>query len=174
MEGAQAADDLLRLLRQESNLSADSYSYAAVLHAHAKAGGGRPAALRATALLGEFLQLAPRRGRATSTTATDGRSPRTDDVCHNAVMDAWAASGDSRAGQRAERILRQLQQDHRRTATRVSYNACIKAYARSGQPDDAQRLLDEMKEAAAEGDVQVTPDKVSLSTCMHAWAKSTT
>eukprot|EP00977_Amphora_coffeiformis_P001471 scaffold294_cov221-Amphora_coffeaeformis.AAC.27 len=173
MEAAQAADDLLRTLWRETNLQADSYSYAAVLHAYAKAGGQRPAALRATELLQEFLQLAATPPITTTTTTLQNNPPRTD-VCHNAVMDAWAASSDVRAGQRAEQILRQLQQDPRRTATRVSYNAVIKAYAKSGQPEDAQRILDEMKQVASEGkNSHVAPDKVSLSTCMHAWAKST-
>ena len=172
MEAARAADDLLRLLRQETNLQADSYSYAAVLHAYAKAAGHRPAALRATELWQEFLQLAVTPTTTTTTTRSQ-HPPRSTDVCHNAVMDAWAASGDVRAGQRAEQILRQLQQDPCRTATRVSYNACIKAYAKSGQPEEAQRILDEMKQAAFQGNGHVTPDKVSLSTCMHAWAKST-
>lgn len=186
MEAANAADNLLRVLWQETNLRADSYSYAAVLHAYAKAEGQRPAALRATELLQEFLQLTNVVTATTTTTTTTTtapmhhpRIPPRTDVCHNAVMDAWAVSGDIRAGQRAEQILRSLQQDPHRTATRVSYNAVIKAYARSGQPEEAQRILDEMKRVATRGDDEkgtngyVTPDKVSLSTCMHAWAKST-
>lgn len=165
VESAHAADNLLRVLWQETNLRADSYSYSAVLHAYAKSGGGRTAALRATELLQDFVQL------SMLTDAPKHKSPRTD-ICHNAVIDAWAVSGDALAGHRAEQILRQLQQDPRRSATRVSFNAVIKAYARCGQPEEAQRILDEMRDLA-QFDSSVKPDKVSLSTCIHAWAKST-
>jgi pentatricopeptide repeat protein len=165
MDAARSADKLLRLLWTETNLQADSYSYAAAINSYAKAGGQRPAALRATELLQEFLGISHNPADASFNKRSSKEVPLTD-VCHNAVMDAWAVSGDERSGQRAEQILRQLRQDPLRKPTRVSYNACIKAYARSGQPQEAQRILNEMKILAKEGDSEMAPDKVSLSTCV--------
>jgi pentatricopeptide repeat protein len=175
MEAAQAADNLLQILWRETNLRADSYSYAAVLHAYAKANGGRPAALRASELLKRYIQLSIILNATTNVTTSNSNMPKQrTDICHNAAMDAWAVSGDDMAGHRAEQILRQLRQDPLRSATRVSFNSVIKAYARCGQPEEAQRILDEMKQLAIQTkDPSVAPDKVSLSTCIHAWAKST-
>jgi pentatricopeptide repeat protein len=165
MDAAREADKLLRLLWTETNLQADSYSYAAAINSYAKAGGQRPAALRATELLQEFIGISHNPADDSLKKRSSKEFPLTD-VCHNAVMDAWAVSGDERSGQRAEQILRQLQQDPLRKPTRVSYNACIKAYARSGQPQEAQRILNEMKVLTEKGDTDMAPDKVSLSTCV--------
>ena len=110
---ATRADDLLTQLHRHPTLHADTYSYSAVLHAYAKSGGKRAAALRAEALLQQLEQLVK----------------VTTDNCHNAVMDCWSVSGDPDAGRRAQRILTMLEE--RGLATRISYNACLKAWART-------------------------------------------
>lgn len=150
--GAQAADELLKVLLKDNK--ADAYSYAAVLNAYAKSGGRLRAAQRATELLTQLEQ-------SSIVLQTD--------VCHNAVMNAWAVSGCPRAGPRAEQILEGLQSSTSIGPTRISYNACIKAFSRSSQPQEAQRLLEQMKQFDR---VDLMPDKISYSTCIDAWARS--
>lgn len=163
LASAQRADNLLSvLLRLSSTLKApytpDAYSYAAVLHAYAKSGGKLRAALRANELLEQLIHS----NRRLDT-----------DVCHNAVINAWAASGDPRAGSRAEQILRRLLGSTDIQPTLISFNACIKAYAKSGQPDHAQRLLDELKKMSGKRP-ELAPDKISYSSCIDAWSRSCT
>ena len=161
MAAAEGADRLLSILLQSPSCQADSYSWAAVLHAYAKSEGKLLAARRAQELLEQWMTL------PSSFTGLPT------DVCHNAVIDAWAVSGDERAGERAEALLRQLECRGRPEdsdavlPTLVSYNACIKAYARAGRAQDAQRLLDELRNSTT-----LHPDKISYATCMDAWAKS--
>lgn len=47
-------------------------------------------------------------------------------------------------------------------ATRISYNACLKAWACSHDPEKAESLLRQMP----------TPDKISYTTVIDAWAKA--
>jgi pentatricopeptide repeat protein len=136
---------------------ADAYSYAAVLNGYAKSGGKMKAALRATELLEQFER--------------SSLSQVTSDVCHNAAMNAWAVSGSPQAGDRAERILRQLLGIQTVIPTRIAFNACIKAYAKAGQPTDAQRLLNQMK-ALSISHPHLTPDKITYSSCIDAWSRS--
>ena len=151
--------ELLQLQQKRTHLQADTYSYAAVLTAHAKSKGGKTAALRAEELLIQMeTSLFPAHSNAVLGT----------DVCHNAVMDAWSVSGDSWAGERAERWLRKLD-----SPSRISYNSCLKAYSRSQAPMEAQRLLTEMKTLANSTHPQLEPDKISVSTCIDAWARWT-
>ena len=84
------------------------------------------------------------------------------------IVDAWSVSGDSWAGERAERWLRKLG-----SPSRISYNSCLKAYSRSQAPMEAERLLTEMKTLANSTHPQLEPDKISVSTCIDAWAKWT-
>ena len=179
MAAARQAEELLDLLwsLEEGNstvtakskdlplLQVDAYSYAAVLNAYAKSGGRLRAAQRATELLEQMQQrLHPSTSRAVRT-----------DVCHNAVMNAWAVSGDTaRAGPRAEQILRSLlTEDSKILPTRISFNACIKGYAKSGQPDEARRLLEELRKLSVSAESRrgdLTPDKISYSTVIDAYS----
>jgi PPR repeat len=152
---AQRADQLLHQLlelqQSQPHLQADTYSYSAVLNAYAKSNGRKAAALRAEELLTQMQQ-------SLTTFRTD--------VCHNAVMDAWSVSEDPQAGERAESILRNLP-----NPSRISYNSCIKAYARSHAPNQAQRLLEEMRTLSQNSRPELEPDKISISTCIDAWSK---
>jgi len=143
----QLLQELLELQQSQPYLRADSYSYASVVNAHAKSNGGKLAALRAEQLL---IQM------ETSLYPAHSKERLTTDVCHNAVMDAWAVSGAPWAGERAESWLRKLN-----NPTCISYNACIKAYARSKAPMEAQRLLKEMQMLANTTHPHLEPDKVS-------------
>lgn len=157
IQAAKRADKLLQiLLLQAPTLKADSYSYSAVLNAYAKSGGKRKAALRAEELLYQM-----------------ENSMRVEtDICHNAVINCWSVSGDPDAGRRAQNWLTRLEENKQNpTPTRISYNACIKAWARSedGAPK-AHQLLQRMQSLGG----PLSPDKISYSTCIDAYCKCTT
>ena len=151
-DSARRADELLQTLLQIPHLRADGYSYLAVLNAWAKSGGKREAALRSETLLEQMEH---------SITVDS-------DFCYNAVMDCWSVSGCDDSGRRAERWLTRLEEQGP-NPTRVSYNACIKAWARTknGAPE-AHRLLMRMKHIGGD----LSPDKISYSTCIDAWCRS--
>jgi pentatricopeptide repeat protein len=156
VDAAKRADKLLQILLQAPTLIADTYSYSAVLNAYAKSGGKRKAALRAEELLYQM-----------------ENSMKVDtDFCHNAVINCWSVSGDLDAGRRAQSWLTKLEENKREpTPTRISYNACIKAWARSenGAPK-AHNLLLRMQSLGG----TLSPDKISYSTCIDAYCKCTT
>ena len=175
LKGAKRADKLLQYLLKVSdenknkNVCADSYSYSNVLNAYAKSGGKLRAARRAEELLHQM----------------ELTMKITTDVCHNAVMDCWSLSGDDDAGRRAQVILTKLEENKERNKklktkggattsslspepTKISYNICLKAWARSKNGAlQAHNLLVRMQE----NDLQ--PDKISFSTCIDAYCRGT-
>jgi len=178
LEGAQRADKLLKFLLRTSvdnknkSIVADSYSYGNILNAYAKSGGKRRAALRAEELL-QQMELSMK---------------ITTDICHNAVMDCWSLSGDDDAGRRAQVLLSKLEENKERNRqskinrnattsillpqpTKISYNICLKAWARSKNGAlQAHKLLIRMQE---NDDVDLHPDKISFSTCIDAYCRGT-
>jgi pentatricopeptide repeat protein len=158
MPAARRADALLTILLQQPGLQADTYSYSAVLHAYAKSGGQRTAALRAEALLHQM-------------ECSLGDSKIQTEICHNAVMDCWSVSGNPDAGRRAQLWLTHLEERGQPPPTRISYNACLKAWARSpGGAQQAHSILKRMKKLGG----AIAPDKISYSTCIDAYCKSGT
>ena len=179
LKGAQRADELLQLLLKTSDenknksIVADSYSYSNVLNAYAKSGGKRRAALRAEELLQQM----------------EVSMKITTDICHNAVMDCWSLSGDDDAGRRAQILLTKLEENQERNRkskmnrnatttisllpqpTKISYNICLKAWARSKNGAlQAHKLLTRMQE---NGEKDLHPDKISFSTCIDAYCRGT-
>uniref|UniRef100_A0A7S4EP10 Pentacotripeptide-repeat region of PRORP domain-containing protein n=1 Tax=Pseudo-nitzschia australis TaxID=44445 RepID=A0A7S4EP10_9STRA len=177
LEGAQRADKLFQFLLRTSddnkNIVADSYSYSSVLNAYAKSGGKQKAALRAEELLQQM----------------EFTMKITTDICHNAVMDCWSLSGDDDAGRRAHVLLTKLEENKIRNRksrrninattsssllpepTRISYNICLKAWARSTDgATHAHALLTRMQQNDEE---DLHPDKISFSTCIDAYCRST-
>ena len=94
------------------------------------------------------------------------------DVCHNAVINCWSVSGDQDAGRRAQVWLTKLEENKNGPKpTRISYNACIKAWARS--KDGASKAHNLLKRMQSLGEA-LSPDKISYSTCIDAYCRSTT
>jgi pentatricopeptide repeat protein len=160
LEAARRADMLLEILLQtsrQSNVRADAYSYSSVLNAYAKSGGSRRAALRAEELLSQM----------------ENTMKIETEVCHNCVMECWSVSGDSDAGRRAQVWLTRLEESNALPdPTIISYNICLKAWARSKNgASQAHQLLDRMN---ASSDACLRPDKISYSTCIDAYSRSQT
>lgn len=98
----------------------------------------------------------------------------------NAVINAWAESGESDSGERAEQILNHMTNLYNagetcaRPNTRT-YNTVIKAWAHSkkrGAAREAEKVLSSMHECFARGNMDAEPDKISFTLLLLAWAKS--
>ncbi|KAG7353119.1 PPR: pentatricopeptide repeat domain containing protein [Nitzschia inconspicua] len=163
IKAARRADALLQILLKNTgpHVHPDEYSYSAVLNAYAKSGGKRQAALRAEELLNQM----------------ETTLKITTDVCHNSVMECWAMSNDDDAGRRAQVWLTRLEENKFKLQrlphpTRIAYNICLKAWARSKNGAlQAHNLLNRMN---ALSESSLKPDKISYSTCMDAYCRSTT
>ena len=100
-----------------------------------------------------------------------------DKISFNAVINAWARSGDNRAPSRAEHILKIMEECDVQPDL-YSYNAVINAWVKSGQKGSASRaeqILAEMESQSREGGsirFSVKPDTVTYNTVIHALAKS--
>jgi len=90
----------------------------------------------------------------------------------NAVVDAYAKSGDPNAVAEAERIVARMRDAGKKSGlypNTATYNSLLNVYAKSGQPDAAYRAEDTLDRMIEEG---VAPDVTSYSTVVHAWARS--
>ena len=148
---AKRADALFQILKTVAQ--PDSYSYAAVLNALAKSKGGRKAALRAQEIVEEM--------------EASGMKITTD-ICHNTLMNTWAGQPDG--GEKCGRILEHLERNS--LSTLVSYNACIKAWMRTKDPQkagpEAHKILDRLK-VLCKKNPSLKPDKVTYTSTINAW-----
>jgi len=102
-------------------------------------------------------------------------------VSFNAVIDAFAKSGESAAAEKAEGILKHMEylyesgQNIDAKPNVRSFNSVINAWAKSGDENAAQKaeqVLDRMEKLYAAGNNDVKPDATSFSTVINAWARS--
>lgn len=91
-----------------------------------------------------------------------------DVVTFNILLDAWAKSGDSYAGERAEEVLQWMEREQVEPDTR-SYNYVIDAYSKSGKPLQAEAILGHLMNLR-EGGSEVGPDEFSFTAVVHGWA----
>ena len=99
-------------------------------------------------------------------------------VTFSTVIKAWARSGSSSTAEKAEALLRRVQElsenewpDVKPNA--VMYTSVIHAWANAGDPDRAELLLKQMYEDyMLNGNSEVKPNKYSFNTVLAAWAKS--
>jgi pentatricopeptide repeat protein len=94
-------------------------------------------------------------------------------VIYSAVIDAWSKSRRREAPDRALKLLREMQALSDSGHTEVSpniitFNSVISSFASQGRVDEAQSLLDEMKQGGA----TPRPDAISYSTVIYACSKS--
>lgn len=98
----------------------------------------------------------------------------------NTVINVWAKAAASRpdAAGRAEALLREMidSGDEQLLPTRVSFNTCMDAWAKSRHPEAPQKcesLLREMESLRSlTGHAYLRADKVSYTCVMSAWARS--
>lgn len=182
-ESAERAQQILQRLEAmtaKSGISSTklvrptSFSYATVIHAWAKSGGGAAAAQKANAILDRLLTKTNEHGY--------DELARPDTVVFNAVITAWASSGDPLCGSKAVELLRQMKEldesfrfDNCKPDV-VTYNSVLSALSRSGHINSAvqaERILKEMIMARkADPESNPAPNVISYNTVLHAWSKS--
>jgi len=95
----------------------------------------------------------------------------------NAVINAWAKSSQNNAPQRAESILKRMDElylsgNADAKPNRVNFNCVIDAWGKSGDAKKAEELLQRMELRYENGDEDMKPNVRSFNTVMDAWAKS--
>ncbi len=93
---------------------------------------------------------------------------------HNAILNAWANSGEEGSAERAESLLLGMEKgiDGVKPNT-VSYNICIDAYAKEGNGEMAEALLNRMDEFFLRRENRdCKPNTRSFNSVMNAYAKS--
>jgi hypothetical protein len=91
----------------------------------------------------------------------------------NAVLEGWANSNESGSGERAEKILLQMEQVHCLKPTCRSYNAVIKAYVKNGNRNTAaNKVYDLVTKMEATNDPQVLPNKRSYNLLLYSLANA--
>jgi len=106
----------------------------------------------------------------------DGTSDELPNAYHyNAILNAWANSGDDLRAERTEDLLLKMETgiDGVKPTT-VSYNVCIDAYAKNGDGQKAEAVLNRMDEFyQTEENRECKPNTRSYNSVMNAYAKST-
>jgi len=157
------------------HLAPDSFSFTAVISALSRWANrsrknAREAAVRAMQLLSRMESMAEGGNRHVAPTA----------VTFNTVLDVLSKTGNMQDAKRAEALVERMQQlyDDRRNANArpsvISYNACMKAYARCAAngaedaPDRAEELLQHMKNTG------INADRITYTTLIDCYAKAAT
>ena len=102
-------------------------------------------------------------------------------VTFSTVINAWARTGSSKAAEKAEALLHQVQELHNSQGwpdvdvkpNTVMYTAVINAWANAGNAKRADLLLQQMyQEYAVEHNHDVKPGIRTFNTVLSAWSKS--
>ena len=105
---------------------------------------------------------------------------KVDTISFNAVLDAWARSGDRVAPRRAEQILDHMDELYRSgnkgvKPDRYTYNTLINVWAKCGERGSAARaehVLSVMEKRFRDGDHDFKPNTRTYTSVIDAWAKS--
>ncbi len=181
-----------------SDVMPTTINFNTVLGAWAKSNSGRAGAERAERIL-EWMDDLRNSGNTDIKPDTisfnaciDGKWSLIQKSCHGAELDihmlisssfvtiAWARSGDKKAAERAEQILRHMDQLYAAgnkaiKADSYSYNTVLNAWAKSGltgAPQRAERILSIMETKYRNGDVSLKPNTRTYTTVVDTWAKS--
>lgn len=92
---------------------------------------------------------------------------------YNSAINAWANSRKETSGIRAEALLKMMDGNSRIKPDTISYNACIDAYAKNGDEEEAERLLRTMEESHDSAfNLLCKPNRKSYNSVINAYAKS--
>jgi hypothetical protein len=103
-----------------------------------------------------------------------------DTISFSSVINAWAASGDPVAPQRAEALLKRMQKMHEAgnhdvKPNTITINSIISAWAQSGDYDAgscANQHLTCTKNVEALGQKECGPDEITYNFVIKAWSNS--
>lgn len=185
VEGATRAEQILErmeYLRTQGNIKIQptSYSFATVITAWAKAKVGKNKtqnAERAQFILNRMNDFRRKIG-SKDTDREYASQLYPDSVVYNAVLDAWARSGEPIAGTRAEELLAQLEelskQDDRLTPDTITYNSVINCHANSlhiNAAKAAESILMRMEKLKKEGS-DIRPNTLTYNQVLKTYSKS--
>jgi hypothetical protein len=97
---------------------------------------------------------------------------------YNRLLNAWAKSGETDSGERADSILRQMESfalgsDDDVSPDIISYNSVLNACANSGNPTAITQIEHLILEMILKGNPKLTPTVVSYGTWLKSIASST-
>ena len=162
---ARKAEDLLATMESLENAQPDQKSYTSVMSAIVRSGDWEAP---------ERVMRVYKRMQAASKEAKNGDLLRPDVVTYGMLLDMWAKSKRDDAGERAEQLLRDMQNDGLNTNV-VNYNNTILAHARSKKPrsfERAEALLREMEMRDAARNQSVRPNTVTFTNVIQALKRS--
>ena len=163
LEAAQRAHSIVQRLTHMPNMQPTSHSYGTVLNAFAKC--------QAPEYAEDILQ---------NLVKAKGEVVEVDTIMFNIAIQAWANSGDARAGSRAQRLLTQMTDMYATTGapTRpdvVSYNTVISSWAHCGHMNAAQqaeKVLQSMHKESRVSAGAPQPNTISYNSLLHAYANA--
>eukprot|EP00797_Seminavis_robusta_P028753 Sro565_g167580.2 (559) ;mRNA; r:19740-21416 len=189
----QVFDELCKLAQSNAKMAPNHTTYNSLISAWAKVGDVHKAAevlatlmsakldaanvemhmIAFSSVLDAYARAKDPRGaeRLLRNMEQSGITPNT--VCYNSVINAWAKEGSPVAGQEAERILQDMQDNTSVTPNVRTFNSVIHAYARSRNGgESAERLLRVLQEMARHHpDRRLKPDAITFNSAMNAFAK---
>ena len=167
--------------RKDESFGPNAVSYGTVIGALAKL-ASEDGAVRAENILRRMVERC-----SSKNDDIDGDVPIANVIIFAQILSAWAKSGSIHAGQRAEKILRWME-DVDVSANAICYNAAIDAWSRSPDEDAAERaemLLREMEHrrdlrhskdkhhpAQNKKDNSLNPTTVTYTSVITAWSRS--
>lgn len=94
-------------------------------------------------------------------------------IHYNAVLDAWANSVMDGHAWNAESLLNKMISEGKVQPNIISFNTCIDAYAKNGDGEEAEALMNKMEELyQSKENVECRPNQRSYNAVMNAFAKS--
>ena len=168
-------DALLKLYEEtgDEELKPNVRSFNEVINAFAKSTRVKGSAQQAEQCLDTMEELY----NSNNPTYADLRPNR---VNFNAVIHAWANSGEEGAAERSEGLLARMERLYKEGNEEAKpnvkdFNAVIDAWSKSESEQagqKAEQILDHMQELYEAGDIEVKPNVRSFNSAINAWAKS--
>jgi len=94
-------------------------------------------------------------------------------IHYNAVLDAWANSVMDGHAWNAESLLNKMISEGKVQPNIISFNACIDAYAKNGDGEEAEKLMNKMEDLyQSKENLECRPNQRSYNAVMNAFAKS--
>ena len=135
VRNAVKTEQLLDQMMQEKGMVPNGRSFQAVIRAWGNSN------VEIGALKGEqILDRMEKMVRSGEMDASEGPTV----IHYNAVLDAWANSVLDNHAQRGEGLLNKMMAEGKVQPNTISFNACIDAYAKNGDGDKAEELLNKM------------------------------
>ena len=160
-EAASRAQHFLNLMeqlfREGHDIKPNYVTFTSCIAAWSRSERVNDAAERAEALLDRMLDLYRETGDADFKPTV---------VTGNAVISAWAKSRHTQSAERAEAVLKRLNDFC--TPDTYSYNSTLNAHANKGNSLAAKNLLKQMEQAYNSGSTTICPDEVTYNTVIYA------